>query len=92
MYGRKINDDLRPGTAYHLYLPGPHRGIFNLEALAESKEIVLCEALIDALTFWCARPHDRAASPTPAREENNDASRRADRVHRRHARRYRAGE
>lgn len=54
MYGRKINDDLRPGTAYHLYLPGPHRGIFNLEALAESKEIVLCEALIDALTFWCA--------------------------------------
>ena len=54
MYGRKINDDLRPGTAYHLYLPGPHRGIFNLEALAESKEIVICEALIDALTFWCA--------------------------------------
>ena len=54
MYGRKINDDLRPGTAYHLYLSGPHRGVWNLEALAESKEIVLCEALIDALTFWCA--------------------------------------
>ena len=32
MYGRKIRDDLRPGTAYHLYLPGPHRGIWNLEA------------------------------------------------------------
>ena len=54
MYGRKILDNLRSGTAYHLYLPGPHRGIWNLEALAESKEIVLCEALIDALTFWCA--------------------------------------
>ena len=54
MYGRKILDNLRPGTAYHLYLPGPHRGIFNLEVLAESKEIVLCESLIDALTFWCA--------------------------------------
>lgn len=54
MYGRKILDNLRPGTAYHLYLPGPHQGIFNLEALAESKEIIVCEALIDALTFWCA--------------------------------------
>ncbi len=54
MYGRKINDYLRPGTAYHLYLPGPHRGVWNLQALAESKELVLCEAPIDALTFWCA--------------------------------------
>ena len=25
-----------------------------VEALAVSKEIILCEALIDALTFWCA--------------------------------------
>ncbi len=54
MYGRKINDNLRPGTAYHLYLPGPHRGVWNLQAFAESKELVLCEAPIDALTFWCA--------------------------------------
>ncbi len=26
VYGRKINDNLREGTPYHLYLPGPHRG------------------------------------------------------------------
>ncbi|MGD8910984.1 MAG: toprim domain-containing protein, partial [Chromatiales bacterium] len=26
----------------------------NLEALSASKEIILCESLIDALTFWCA--------------------------------------
>jgi hypothetical protein len=51
IYGRKINDNLRPGTAYHLYLPGPHAGIFNRECLA-SPEIILCEAVIDALTFW----------------------------------------
>ena len=31
VYGRKIRDDLRKGTAYHLYLPGPHKGIFNRE-------------------------------------------------------------
>jgi DNA primase len=54
MYGRKINSYLRPGTEYHLYLPGPRRGVWNEEALVASKDIILCEALIDALTFWCA--------------------------------------
>ena len=54
MYGRKITASLRPGTPDHLYLPGAHRGVWNEEALIASKEIILCEALIDALTFWCA--------------------------------------
>ena len=53
-YGRKLLSNLRPGTPMHLYLPGPHRGVFNVEALASSKEVILCEALLDALTFWCA--------------------------------------
>ncbi|MBL8113181.1 MAG: toprim domain-containing protein [Acidobacteria bacterium] len=51
-YGRKINDNLRPGTPDHLYLPGPHRGLLNREALAESKELILCEAPLDAATFY----------------------------------------
>jgi DNA primase len=54
VYGRKINDNLREGTPKHLYLPGPHRGVWNESALAGTPEIILCEALIDALTFWCA--------------------------------------
>jgi len=54
MYGRKIRDHLRPGTEYHLYLPGPRRGVWNEEALIAAKDVILCEALIDALTFWCA--------------------------------------
>jgi DNA primase len=54
VYGRKITDNLRPGTPLHLYLPGPHRGVWNLAALPASPEIILCEALIDALTFWGA--------------------------------------
>ena len=29
LYGRKLRDNLRKGTVYHLYLPGPHRGVFN---------------------------------------------------------------
>ncbi|MEO5625627.1 MAG: CHC2 zinc finger domain-containing protein [Dokdonella sp.] len=55
-YGRKITPAhrLRPGTALHLYLPGPHRGVFNLDGWRGSVEVILCEALIDALTFWCA--------------------------------------
>ena len=54
MYGRKITPGLREGTPLHLYLPGPHQGVWNELALQVSKEIILCEALIDALTFWCA--------------------------------------
>jgi DNA primase len=54
IYGRKITEGLRPGTPNHLYLPGPHRGVWNEAALAEHPEIILCEALIDAMTFWCA--------------------------------------
>lgn len=54
VYGRKLLDNLRAGTPKHLYLPGPHRGVWNLDALKASKEIILTEALIDAMTFWCA--------------------------------------
>lgn len=54
IYGRKITDGLRQGTPLHTYLPGPHKGVWNEEALAVSKEIILCESLIDALTFWSA--------------------------------------
>jgi DNA primase len=54
MYGRKITANLREGTPLHLYLKGEHRGVWNEEAVAASKEIVLCESLIDALTFWSA--------------------------------------
>jgi len=54
MYGRKITPRLTKGTPLHMYLPGPHRGVWNESALGGSKEVILCEALIDALTFWCA--------------------------------------
>ncbi len=54
LYGRKVGDHLRAGTPLHLYLPGPHRGVFNRDALSASDEVILCESVIDALTFWCA--------------------------------------
>lgn len=62
IYGRKITEGLRKGTPSHLYLPGAHRGVFNVQALKASKEIILCEALIDAMTFWCAGYRNVTAS------------------------------
>jgi len=62
MYGRKITPNLRAGTPDHTYLPGPHRGVWNEEAFIASKEIILCEALIDALTFWVAGYRNVTAS------------------------------
>jgi DNA primase len=55
VYGRKLLDGLREGTPKHTYLPGAHEGVFNLaglQAATEKGEVILCEALIDALTFW----------------------------------------
>jgi DNA primase catalytic core len=49
-YGRKIIENQSTGIR-HLYLPGPHRGLWNPACLG-SREVILCEALIDALTFW----------------------------------------
>lgn len=55
VYGRKVAEHgLRAGTPRHLYLPGPHAGVFNIGAFKDSDELVVCESLIDALSLWCA--------------------------------------
>lgn len=55
IYGRKIRDDNRHKHGFHLYLPRPQRGVWNLDGIRESGgTVILCEALIDAATFWCA--------------------------------------
>ncbi len=54
MYGRKLGVQLRKGTPLHLYLPGPHTAVWNVEALEDAKEVILCEALFDAMSFWAA--------------------------------------
>ncbi|EJP4037095.1 toprim domain-containing protein [Salmonella enterica] len=54
LYGRKITDRLRSGTPLHLYLPGAHGGVWNEQAMIGSKTVILCESLIDAMSFWVA--------------------------------------
>ncbi len=64
LYGRKIGQHLRAGTPAHLYLPGPHRGVWNEEALGGG-EVIVCESLIDALTLSChGFPHVTASYGT----------------------------
>ena len=98
MYGRKISDHLRKGTPKHLYLPGPHAGIWNFgrtmnyergtmnknvhssesdggnsepgtlnktqkpttnsELRTLNSELILCEAPLDALTFYVHGIHN----------------------------------
>lgn len=52
IYGRRYTR--APEHQRHWYLSGPHEGIWNAEVFGASKEIILCESIIDALTFWIA--------------------------------------
>lgn len=53
MYGRMITPGLRSGTPMHRYLPGPHRCAFHArDAINADGDIIICEAIIDALTLW----------------------------------------
>jgi DNA primase catalytic core len=57
LYGRRI-DGMDTKGPDHLYLPGERRGLFNREAAKSSREIILCEAIIDSLTLLSARIHN----------------------------------
>ncbi|UNE67088.1 CHC2 zinc finger domain-containing protein [Leptospira interrogans] len=50
VYGRSISSG-GSTTVRHRYMPGPHTGIWNREAICE-KELILCESVIDALTMY----------------------------------------
>jgi DNA primase len=53
IYGRRI-DPKTPRNMRHWYLSGSHAGVWNIEAFTACDELILCESIIDALTFWCA--------------------------------------
>jgi DNA primase len=51
VYGRAIDAPTKDGR--HLFLPGPQRGVWNPAAL-RSRELIVTEGVIDALSFWGA--------------------------------------
>jgi len=50
-YGRSIDDHEKNP---HLYLKGPHRGVFNWQSAKRSRELFLTEGIIDALSLYQA--------------------------------------
>ncbi len=54
LYGRKLTDHQRDDVPLHVWLPGPLRGVFNLDGWRGAEDVVLCGSLIDALTVWCS--------------------------------------
>lgn len=60
IYGRKISRNLRDPSTIHTYLPdecrmaGGKRGIFNVQALAASDQIIVTDSVLNALAIWSA--------------------------------------
>lgn len=52
VYGRTLVDDLRLGAGRHRWLPSVRRGVWNVAGLED--EVVVCDGVIDALSWWCA--------------------------------------
>lgn len=52
IYGRKTVNRQKSGV-FHQHLHDSAQGIFNSDALKQ-QEIIECEGIMDALTFWCS--------------------------------------
>jgi 5S rRNA maturation endonuclease (ribonuclease M5) len=52
IYGRRIRNRTSEGYSSHLYLKGPHRGVWNLKAFKLYDEIIMCEGIIDTLSLY----------------------------------------
>jgi DNA primase catalytic core len=50
IYGRRTSDD----EPKHLYLPGPHRGVWNAVAAKTNQTLFITEAILDGLSLWQA--------------------------------------
>ncbi len=54
IYGRAIEER----DTSHLYLKGPHKGVFNWQAAKRSTELLMAECIIDALSLYQAGYRD----------------------------------
>jgi DNA primase len=61
IYGRRITPPVREAKP-HLYLSGPHGGVWNEAGLKGERVWLLCESIIDALSFWVHGWHHVTAS------------------------------
>ena len=61
IYGRRLMTPVRNAEP-HLYLPGPHRGVWNEAGVKGQRVWLLCESILDALSFWVHDWHHVTAS------------------------------
>jgi len=56
IYGRRISAQAEPGPTMpqHLYLPGPHRGVWNGASAKTNQVLLITEAILDGLALWQA--------------------------------------
>jgi hypothetical protein len=52
-YGRRLTEE----TPKHLYLTGPHRGVFNGACVRAHQTVLITEAIFDAMSLWAAGFH-----------------------------------
>ena len=50
IYGRRVSED----EPKHLYLPGPHRGVWNAAAARTNQTLFITEAILDGMSLWQA--------------------------------------
>jgi DNA primase len=50
IYGRRVTAD----EPQHLYLPGPHRGVWNGGSAKTNQTLLITEAILDGLALWQA--------------------------------------
>ena len=50
IYGRRVTDN----EPKHLYLPGPHRGVWNGTAAKINQTLFITEAILDGMSLWQA--------------------------------------
>jgi hypothetical protein len=56
LYGRDVTNE---SSVSHLYLAGPHRAVWNGEAARVYPDnLIITEAIFDALALWCAGQHN----------------------------------
>jgi Fe2+ transport system protein FeoA len=54
LYGRRVAKASDTRCPRHRYMSPQRRGVWNVEALAETDVVILCPSILDALTFWNA--------------------------------------
>jgi len=54
IYGRKAGPSSNAAAPQHLYLPGPHRGVWNGTAAKINQTLFITEAILDGMSLWQA--------------------------------------